>query len=218
MPTLKSKRPAKIRRKASLSRKPETKRAKLATPYEELVALIKEANLLCSTGSLLSWDQETMMPAGGVEHRARQLAQLARLSHEMATSTRIGELIRECERDARIMKSPTSVAAVNVRELRKDYDRKARLPAELVEEEAKLASVGQHVWREARKESDFSKFRPYLEKIVNLLRRKAECYGWERGPRLGMRLPRITSQAAAPRKCKRSLHRCASGSRRCSAI
>lgn len=157
------------------------KRQAAPSAYAELIALVKDASLLGSTGSILSWDQETMMPKRGVEHRSRQMAQIAKMSHEMATSKHIGELLRECERDAKLNKDPLSVEAVNVREIRHDYDRKTLLPPELVEEEAKLASISQHVWAEARKESNFKKFQPYLEKIVALLRRKAECYGWPNG-------------------------------------
>jgi len=102
--------------------------------YHELINLARQANLLGSTGSILSWDQETMMPAGGVDHRSRQMAQLAKLSHKMATSKRIGTLLKECESDSRLMKDPVSVAAVNVREIREEYRRKTKLPAELVEE------------------------------------------------------------------------------------
>src|SRR5262249_13659725 len=122
-----------------------------------------------------------MMPTRGVEHRSRQMAQVAKLAHEMATSKRIGDLLGECEDDSKLMKDPLSPAAVNVREIRHDYDRKTKLPPELVEEEAALASLGQHVWAEARKESNFKKFQPYLEKIASLLRRKAACYGWAKG-------------------------------------
>ncbi|MCI0629294.1 MAG: carboxypeptidase M32 [Phycisphaerales bacterium] len=150
-------------------------------PYDELIKLVKEASLMASTSSLLSWDQETMMPAKGVEHRSSQMAQLARLSHEMATLPRIGELLEQCEGDSGLMKDATSVAAVNAREIRHDYDRKTRLPAELVEEEARLSSTGLHVWRGARQESDFSKFRPCLESMVDLLRRKAKYYGYPKG-------------------------------------
>jgi carboxypeptidase Taq len=163
----------------SKSKPASSRRAPLDTPYQQLTRLVREASLLGSTGSMLSWDQETMMPAGGVELRSEQLAQIARMSHEMATASRIGDLLRECERDAGLLKDP--VAAANVRWIRHDYDRKTKLPPELVEEEAKLASLGQHIWAEARKESNFARFRPHLEKIVDMLRRKAKCYGWSRG-------------------------------------
>jgi carboxypeptidase Taq len=174
--TLKRKRPA-----TKSSKQAPRKSLRAASPYDELINLVREASLLGSAGHILSWDQETMMPPRGVEHRSRQMAQLARLSHEMATSPRIGALLDACERDSKITADPLSVAAVNVREIRRDYDRKTKLPASLVEEEARLASVGQVVWREARKESSFRKFQPTLEKIVDLLRRKAECYGWSKG-------------------------------------
>ncbi len=157
---------------------PRTRHAPLDTPYQQLIRLVREASLLGSTGSILSWDQETMMPTGGVELRSEQMAQIARMSHEMGTSSRIGELLRDCEDDAGLLKDP--IAAANVKWIRHDYDRKTKLPADLVEEEAKLASLGQHIWAEARKESNFGRFRPHLEKIVDMLRRKAKCYGWSR--------------------------------------
>ncbi|MEE4298032.1 MAG: carboxypeptidase M32 [Pseudomonadales bacterium] len=155
--------------------------AATSTAYDELMKLTREASLLGSTAALVGWDQETMMPKGGIAHRSRQLAQLARLQHEMATNPKIGELLSACEEDADLMGDALSPQGVNVRELRHDYDRKTRLPAELVEEEATLASVGQHTWAEARKNENFEHFRPTLEKIVDLLRRKAECYGWADG-------------------------------------
>ena len=91
--------------------------------YAELLSLIKQASLLGSSASILSWDQETMMPPKGVEHRSRQMAQIAKLSHEMATSKRLGELLAECEADSKLMKDPRSVEAVNVREFRHEYNR-----------------------------------------------------------------------------------------------
>jgi carboxypeptidase Taq len=152
-----------------------------ATEYAELIALQRQAQLIHTSSLLLSWDQETMMPARSVEYRSRQLAELARIVHEMRTVSRIGDLLSACEADGDLMQDPLRPEAVNVRELRRGYDRRTRLPASLVAEEAKLASLGQHVWMEARRESKFEHFRPMLEQIVALVRRKAECYGWAEG-------------------------------------
>jgi carboxypeptidase Taq len=148
------------------------------TAYDELIALQYEANLLGGTAAVLSWDQEVMMPQRGVAYRSKQLSQIARLQHERLTDPRIGELIAACENDDDVMQDPLSPQAVNVREIRHDYDRKTKLPPELVAEEAELASIGQHTWADARKKKDFEQFRPVLERIVDLLRRKAQCYGW----------------------------------------
>lgn len=156
-----------------------------ATPvtdtYDNLIRLVKEASLLRSTASLLDWDQETMMPGAGVEHRSRQMAQLASLHHRMVTDPRIGELLSACEADDQLIGDPLGVPAVNVRETRRQHDRRTRIPAALVEELAGVSSLAQHEWALARKESDFARFRPWLEKILELTRRKAECLGWPKG-------------------------------------
>jgi len=157
--------------------------------YAELARRSIQASLLHATGQLLGWDQEVHMPARGVEWRSRQLAQVARLQHEMLTDERIGELLAECESDDALTATITddrrrtipSDTAANLRAWRRDFGRRTKLPPELVEEEARLASVGQHTWAEARKTSDFAAFRPVLEDIVGLLRRKAECFGWAEG-------------------------------------
>ena len=149
-----------------------------AAAYESLIKHVRDTHLLGTTGSLLSWDQEVMMPKGGVNYRSEQLALLARLHHERETDPRIGDLLAECEANKALAADPISVSEVNVREIRRRYSRKTKLPVDLVEEEARLASLAQHEWAEARKESNFAKFKPWLEKIVKLLRRKAECYGW----------------------------------------
>ncbi len=152
-----------------------------ATAYEELIHAIKEANLLGSSAALLGWDQETLMPAGGLEHRSRQLAQIARMVHGMKTSPRIGELLAACESDQELRDEPAGAAAVNVREIRREYDRNTKLPSSLVEELTRISSVARAQWAQARKNSSFADFKPWLEKIVELLRQKAACHGWAKG-------------------------------------
>ena len=155
-----------------------TPTASTSTEYDELIALVKKANLLASTAALLDWDQETMMPARGVEHRSNQQAQLASIHHGLATDPRIGDLLAACESQDHLTTDPTAPEAVNIREVRRRYERATKLPTKLVEELAQLTSLAHHEWAEARKASDFARFRPWLEKIVELTRRKADCFGW----------------------------------------
>jgi carboxypeptidase Taq len=148
--------------------------------YERLVRLVHDARLIASSASLLSWDQETMMPEGGVEYRSRQMAMLAKLSHESFVDPKIGELLAACEGDRSLVAERHSDTAANIREIRRDYDRATKLPSDLVEEMARVASIAQHEWAAARKESDFNRFKPWLKKNIDLLRRKAECLGTRR--------------------------------------
>lgn len=147
--------------------------------YQALRKRSHECHLLASSASILSWDREVMMPEGGIELRSDQISLLARLYHERMTSPEIGDLIAACEADESLSADPLSPDAVNLREWRRQYDRQVRLPSSLIEEEAALASRGQHAWAEARKNDDFNHFKPFLEKGLDLLKRKAECYGWD---------------------------------------
>ncbi len=146
----------------------------LATLRERVLA----AAAIGSSASVLHWDQETKMPPEGVEPRGKQLAALARIYHEQMTSAEVGDLIAACEACDDLTADDTSDTAATIRRLRTDYDRQTCIPVELVEEEAVLGSQSQHNWAEARRNADFSQFQPWLEKVVSLLQRKAECYGW----------------------------------------
>ena len=110
--------------------------------YEELVRRSREITVLGSCASVLGWEQETYMPPGGIENRGNQLSLLAGLRHEKATDPRFGELLAAVE-GSDLVGDPVSVAAVNVRELRRNFDRATKLPKELVEELAKTTAVAQ---------------------------------------------------------------------------
>jgi carboxypeptidase Taq len=149
--------------------------------YAELIRRVREESLLTSCEALLEWDEETYMPPGGVENRSDQLALIAGLLHERGTDPRVGELLLQLE-GSELLDDPRSPAAVNVRELRREYDRYIKVPRRLVEDVARTTALAQTAWVGARSRSDFSLFRPWLEKIVALKRAEAECVGYAREP------------------------------------
>jgi carboxypeptidase Taq len=149
--------------------------------YAELIRRLREETLLTSCEALLEWDEETYMPAGGVENRSEQLALMAGLLHERGTDPRLGELLQELE-GSELLADPSSAPAVNVRELRREYDRFVKLPRRLVEDVARVTALAQTAWAGARARADFNIFRPYLEKIVELKRGEAECVGYRQEP------------------------------------
>jgi carboxypeptidase Taq len=151
------------------------------TAYAELIRRVREETLLTSCEALLEWDEETYMPPGGVENRSEQLALIAGLLHERGTDPRVGELLHELE-GSELLRDSGSPAAVNVRELRREYDRFVKVPRRLVEDVARTTALAQTAWARARKEADFGRFRPWLERIVELKRAEAECVGYAREP------------------------------------
>src|SRR5262245_3411980 len=147
--------------------------------YAELLHRVKEARMLDSIYSVLGWDERTYMPPEGATHRAEQLALLARMSHEQLSAPRIGELLSAVEGSALARDAD---AAVNLRELRRVYDRAVKIPKELVEELARVTTKAQGVWQEARKNNDFASFKPWLDKITALKRQEAQAIGYKESP------------------------------------
>src|SRR5439155_22340567 len=81
-----------------------------------------------------------------------------------------------------LLADPESPAAVNVREIRRSYDRATRLPRRLVQELARVTTLAHHEWAIARWKADFARFRPWLDKIITLKRREAEALGYAEAP------------------------------------
>ena len=146
--------------------------------YGSLITAVKEIALLGTSASVLHWDQETYMPPKGAETRGNQVSLLARLAHEQFTDKRIGEWLGEVE-SSDLVKDKQSDAAVNIRELRRSYDRATKIPATLVAEISKTAVLGHVAWIDARKESNYGKFKPWLGKMLDLRKQEAECVGYK---------------------------------------
>jgi carboxypeptidase Taq len=147
--------------------------------YDELIRRARELATLASCSAILGWDEQTYMPAGGAAHRGNQMALLAGLQHERATDPRLGELLAIAETSPLTAQSD-SVEAANIRELRRTYERRVRLPRALVEELARTTSMAQSEWVAARAASDFARFRPWLEKIILLKREESACLAGRR--------------------------------------
>jgi len=140
--------------------------------YHELSLLLREAELLSSCGSVLSWDEQTYMPKGGAEHRAAQCSLIAGLAHERRTDPRIGELLGELQSSAGDLADNEEFVA-NIREVRRSYDRYTKLPKRLVEEISRVTTLSQQAWVDARAKSRFDLFRPWLEQVLALKREEA---------------------------------------------
>jgi carboxypeptidase Taq len=148
-----------------------------ADAYADLLRRSKEHALLQSCSAVLQWDQQTYMPRAGAALRGDQVAVLARLAHARATDPAIGERLATLE-GSDLVRDPESLAAADVREARRQYDRATKLPARLVEELAQVTTAAQEAWVEAKGANDFATFRPWLEKVLALKREEADAVGW----------------------------------------
>ncbi|MFK7759424.1 MAG: carboxypeptidase M32 [Phycisphaerales bacterium] len=148
--------------------------ATLPKHYTDLCNHMHELGTLGSVSALVGWDQETYMPKGGASARANQSSLLARLLHERATSSKLGELLAQCEADSDL-NDPNTEHGANLREMRSDYDKATKLPSDLVASLAKAQSEAQDIWKAARASNDFASFVPALTKVMDLTKEKAQC-------------------------------------------
>lgn len=149
--------------------------------YDQLVSEVRAVSVLDSISSLLSWDQQTYLPAQGTDNRAEQQTLVATLSHERFTAPLVGELL-DAANDPSLTANPASDAAVNIREIKRLYDRARKLPTTLVQEMTRTAVLAQTAWVEARSKSHFPTFEPWLAKTIDLKQQEAKCIGYQENP------------------------------------
>jgi carboxypeptidase Taq len=117
------------------------------------------------------------MPEGGTPARSQQLSTLSSLAHELLVDEETGEWLDDL--DSRDLTDDRRAA---VREVRRDYDRKASVSTELIERISTTSSEALEAWEEARAEDDFETFAPYLEELVDLKREYAAQIDPDRDP------------------------------------
>lgn len=147
--------------------------------YQNLCQRHREIAYLRSAGSLLDFDQETIMPPAALPHRARCGAYLSGRMHDLAIDPAVEDELAAAESGEW---AADSVERANLREWRREYDRARRLPRRLVEELQEASSLARQAWAQARANARFDEFKPALSRLLELCREKAEAVGYEESP------------------------------------
>ncbi len=140
--------------------------------YEKLLSKIKEIQVVGEIQQLMGWDTEVMMPKGGVMQRSEQQAYLAMHNHHKQIDPEIGTLLKEIKEDKEY-ENLSFIEKRNIYLIQRDYDKATKVPPEFVAEFTKASVIATEVWKEARKENDFAKFLPHLEKVFELSKKLA---------------------------------------------
>ncbi|MDO8683858.1 MAG: hypothetical protein Q7N50_10300 [Armatimonadota bacterium] len=142
-------------------------------------ARLSEIYRLGCIDALLGWDQQVYMPPKAAQARAGQLEYMASAIHSKKTDP---EYIRVVDELYGVIEELSSEDQVNVRETKRILDIDRKLPDDFVSEMAQISSLGYSEWVRARPANDFKAVQPYLEKIVELSRRRCELVGYEAHP------------------------------------
>jgi carboxypeptidase Taq len=116
--------------------------------------------------AMAEWDEAVMMPVGSGEVRAKAMATLATVMHELQTSAQLGECIQEAKNDS--IKDPWQLK--NIELIEKNYLRATAVPGHLVAESTQARMACQQAWRQLRALNNWKEFKPLLQKTFNLTR------------------------------------------------
>ena len=125
---------------------------------------------------VMELDAATAAPAGSWEGRGATTAILSEVMYNLIADPSNGDLI------AYLQAHKSELNEVQLRELEvlnKNYQQMNRIPAEEYVAFTVLCNDAQANWEKAKKESDFSIFQPYLEKIVEFQKKFAGYYNPE---------------------------------------
>ncbi len=152
-----------------------------AALFQQVCLYARETARWSSVAGVLHWDERTMMPATGAEHRAEQIGLLSGLVHRRLCDPAFGQQL-DALAEGPFAADPYSDAGATIRWLRRDRQKAVRLPTALVEELSRTAVLGQQVWQTARQHNDFCAFLPILEKTIRLKHEQAEALGYPEEP------------------------------------
>ncbi len=138
------------------------------TAFADLMAFQRDTEALAQIAGRQEWDQETMMPEGAAEQRGDERAALEGVLHARRTDPRVGDWLEAA-------RAPDEAGARALDLIRRAHGRNAAVPAALASEIARVTSVAQGIWAEARAKDDVAHFLPTLEKVVRLMREKGEA-------------------------------------------
>jgi len=142
----------------------------MSAPLQSLLVILGEIADLQKAAALLEWDEQVYMPPGGAATHGQMVGTVRKLAHELFVTDEVGRLL-DLLKGEMAGADPDSDTARLVTVTRRDYDKARRVPADFVAEQARVLSASQQAWIEAKIANDFQRFRPHLERFIELKRR-----------------------------------------------
>lgn len=141
--------------------------------FTERIGLIKSYE---ESLAVLYWDLRTGAPRKGMDVRSEAIGNLSGQMFKLSTAPELGEWLTALEEPA----TYEGLSEINrrlVKETRKEYDRSVKIPPKLYQEYVVLTSQAESMWEEAKRNSDYASFEPYLDKIITFTNQFIDLWG-----------------------------------------
>src|SRR5512135_1394958 len=122
--------------------------------YTQFVEYLKEVNDLIYALSLMGWDHQVNMPAGGAQARGNAMATLGKLIHERSTSKELGDMLNDLEPYVKTLDLDSDEARM-VKVVKRAYDKSKKVSTEWVGANLQETTIGQTLWEQAKAENNF---------------------------------------------------------------
>ncbi|MFH1207154.1 MAG: carboxypeptidase M32 [Patescibacteria group bacterium] len=144
-------------------------------PYvENLIAVMDPINTMTSIGSVLFFDQKTVMPENGAPMAAKRIGFMSEMEHTAFTRDEVGEAIDQC---LSVIDDLPLVQQLIVRRMKLAFDMARVLPAEFVGRRDRAQMTANQSWKQAREAGDYEEFKPHLASMFNFAREEAHFRG-----------------------------------------
>lgn len=137
--------------------------------YQQLETIHDESAKLEHLSAIVSWDEAVNMPSGGGQSRAKALAYLHQLKHQKLTSNEVTELLEQASGEE--LTNP--LHRRNLALMKRNHDKIKAVPADLVSQLVETNILTEQAWRGMRADNNWQDFKPYLEKMVELVKETA---------------------------------------------
>ncbi|MBE4910212.1 carboxypeptidase M32 [Bacillus luteolus] len=148
---------------------------KIETQFLEYVRKMTSYN---EAIGLMYWDLRTGAPKKGVEQRSEVIGMLSSEVFKMSTSEEMAAYLAKLS-SPQVKEQLSEITSKTLEECQKEYDRNKKIPADEFKEYVVLQSKAESVWEQAKHESNFSMFEPYLEKLVAFNKKFIGYWGYE---------------------------------------
>ncbi len=140
--------------------------------YDKLQEHQQKISHLAYAKGQLSWDESTMMPAGGGEIRAKAMATIEGILHQNQTAEWLAESLEKAKEE------PLNAwQKKNLGLLAEGFHARKALSQEFVERKTYILSKSEQAWPAFKKNHDWKGFLPTIEKAFGVLKEKAELLG-----------------------------------------
>lgn len=135
----------------------------MVNDMKELLEYLNRIGELNYLTTILRWEMDTIAPSKSFDYLINISTKIDLESFKLYTSEELINLINKIDINAL-----NELDRIYINDLKEDYERFKRVPKDFYEEFSKLKNNSLNSWVQAKKENNYSIYKPYLIKIIKM--------------------------------------------------